>query len=268
MKVLMIGAGNMGLTFAEGMVSSPRIKNKNLYIYDKDTTLSGKLKKDERFTVFDELQPALEKAHIIFVAVKPYHAEELFKEMKPHLNDDQIVVSLMAGVTTEFIAEGTGIPKVVRAMPNLPAKVSKGVTAFTETDAVSKIEQVAIRDLLDSTGTAIHVESEEFINKSTGISGSGPAYVFYFMMSMLDAAKQMGFSDNDSRVLVSNTFEGAIQIFKESDEAPSGWIDKVASKGGTTEAAIKSMDDNNVRQLINDAAYAAFDRAVELGNEN
>lgn len=268
MKVLMIGAGNMGLTFAEGMVSSPRIKNKNLYIYDKDTTLSDKLKKDERFTIFDELQPALEKAHIIFVAVKPYHAEELFKEMKPHLNDDQIVVSLMAGVTTEFIAEGTGIPKVVRAMPNLPAKVSKGVTAFTETDAVSKIEQVAIRDLLDSTGTAIHVESEEFINKSTGISGSGPAYVFYFMMSMLDAAKQMGFSDNDSRVLVSNTFEGAIQIFKESDEAPSGWIDKVASKGGTTEAAIKSMDDNNVRQLINDAAYAAFDRAVELGNEN
>lgn len=268
MKVLMIGAGNMGLTFAEGMVNSPRIKNKNLYIYDKDSTLAGNLKKDERFTVFDELQPALEKAHIIFVAVKPYHAEELFKEMKPHLNDEQIVVSLMAGVTTEFIAEGTGIPKVVRAMPNLPAKVSKGVTAFTETDAVSKIEQVAIRDLLDSTGTAIHVESEEFINKSTGISGSGPAYVFYFMMSMLDAAKQMGFSDNDSRVLVSNTFEGAIQIFKESDEAPSGWIDKVASKGGTTEAAIKSMDDNNVRQLINDAAYAAFDRAVELGNEN
>jgi pyrroline-5-carboxylate reductase len=268
MKVLMIGAGNMGLTFAEGMVSSPHIKNKNLLIYDKSEDLRALLHKDERFRVFDILQPALEIAHVIFIAVKPHHSESLFAEMRPHLNDQQIIVSLMAGVTMGSIMEHTGVSKVVRAMPNLPAKVSKGVTAFTETAAVSKIEQMAIRELLDSTGTAIHVENETYINKSTGISGSGPAYVFYFMQSMMDASMKMGFSKVDSKILVSNTFEGAVELFKNSDMATSGWIDKVTSKGGTTEAAIDSMKDNNVSMLIKNAAYKAFERAVELGQEN
>jgi pyrroline-5-carboxylate reductase len=145
--------------------------------------------------------------------------------------------------------------------------VGNGVTAFTETAAVSKVEQVAIRNLIDSTGTAIHVSNEEFINKSTGISGSGPAYVFYFMEAMMEAAQKMGFSDNDSRVLVENTFEGAINLFKENTLGPTSWINKVASKGGTTEAAVDSMKEDNVGELIKKAAFAAFNRAVELGEE-
>ena len=268
MKVLMIGAGNMGLTFAEGMVTSPFLKEKHLLIYDKSKDVVLRLKDDERFELFTNLEDAIKKAHIIFVAVKPYHSEELFKEIRPHLNKQQKIVSLMAGVTLDFISDSTGLTKVVRAMPNLPAKVSKGVTAFTETKEVSKIEQVMIRNLLDSTGVAIHVESETFINKSTGISGSGPAYVFYFMQSMLEAALKMGFSDYDSKVLVSNTFKGAIELFDQSNLSLEKWIDRVASKGGTTQAAIDSMEDNNVNQLIKDAAYAAFERAVELGKEN
>jgi pyrroline-5-carboxylate reductase len=268
MKVLMIGAGNMGFTFAEGMVGSSHIKEKHLLVYDKDDDLRAKIKSDRRFKVYDILPPALEVADIIFVAVKPHHSESLFAEMRPYLNDQQIIVSLMAGITLDSIVGATGLHKVVRAMPNLPAKVGKGVTAFTETKGVSKIERMTIRDLLDSTGVAIRVENESYINKSTGISGSGPAYVFYFMQSMMEASLKMGFSKNDSKILVSNTFEGAVQLFKESDITASGWIQRVASKGGTTEAAIDSMKDNNVSALIKDAAYAAFERAVELGQEN
>ncbi len=267
MKVLMIGAGNMGLTFAEGMVASPHIKKRHLLVYDKSDDLRARLSEDDRFLVFDDLGAAVTAAHVIFVAVKPHHSEELFADIKPYLSPDQIIVSLMAGVTLDYIAESTGLTKIIRAMPNLPAKVGKGVTAFTETEAVSKIEQMAVRNLLDSTGVAIHVENENYINKSTGISGSGPAYVFYFMQSMLEAALKMGFSANDSKILVSNTFEGAVQLFKESDLAPEGWIKRVASKGGTTEAAIDSMKDNDVSAQIKDAAYAAFERAVELGQE-
>ena len=124
-----------------------------------------------------------------------------------------------------------------------------------------------VRNLLDTTGTSIHVDNENLIDASTGISGSGPAYVFYFMQSMLEAARKMGFSEYDSKVLVSNTFEGAIELFNQSNISPETWIDRVASKGGTTQAAIDSMEDNNVKQLIQDAAYAAFDRAVELGED-
>ena len=124
-----------------------------------------------------------------------------------------------------------------------------------------------VRNLLDTTGESIHVENENFIDASTGISGSGPAYVFYFMNSMLEAARKMGFSKNDSKVLVSQTFEGAVELFNQNDLSPDTWMDRVASKGGTTRAALDSMDDNNVKELIKDAAYAAFDRAVELGEE-
>jgi pyrroline-5-carboxylate reductase len=173
----------------------------------------------------------------------------------------------MAGVKVDFMKEHLGVPKVVRTMPNLPAKVGKGVTSFTESEAVSRVELLMIRNLLDTTGASIHVETEEYIDKSTGISGSGPAYVFYFMNSMLEAAKKMGFSDNDSRVLVSTTFEGAVKLFNESSITPQMWMDRVASKGGTTQAALDSMEDNNIRELIKDAAYAAFDRAVELGKK-
>lgn len=153
----MIGAGNMGLTFAEGMVDSPHIKNKHLLIYDKSEAVRQQLKEDSRFCVYDDITKAVKHAHIIFLAVKPYHCEVLFEEIKPLLSSQQVLVSLMAGITLDYIVNATGLQKVVRAMPNLPAKVSKGVTAFTDTLAVTKIEQIAVRNLLDSTGTSIHV---------------------------------------------------------------------------------------------------------------
>lgn len=267
MKVLMIGSGNMGLTFAEGMSHSPILNGKPLLVYDKDKLKREALRENARFKVYNSLHEAVKSADIVFVAVKPYHCESLFRDMKDFLDPQQIIVSLMAGVTISYIKEGLGIQKVVRTMPNLPAKVQLGVTAFTESKEVSRVELLTVRNLLDATGTAIHVDNELFINKSTGISGSGPAYVFYFMQSMLAAAWKMGFSKHDAQILVSATFEGAVKLFNESDISPERWIDRVASKGGTTQAAIDSMDDNNVDELIKEAAFAAFNRAVELGEE-
>ncbi|WP_411766463.1 pyrroline-5-carboxylate reductase [Winogradskyella sp. A3E31] len=265
MKVLVIGAGNMGLTYSEGMVKTSLLGKKRLKIYDTDPKKIKTLREEPHFEVYNALGDCLPHADIVFIAVKPYHCDALFEEMRSMVNSEQLFVSLMAGVTIETIQEKLNIKKVVRTMPNLPAKVGKGVTSYTEAKEVSRVELLMVRHLLDSTGTSIHVKNENYIDASTGISGSGPAYVFYFMQSMLEAALKMGFSDYDSKVLVSNTFEGAIELFNQSNLSPERWIDKVASKGGTTQAAIDSMEDNNVKQLIQDAAYAAFDRAVELG---
>lgn len=265
MKVLVIGAGNMGLTYSEGMSKSPLLNKKNLMIHDVSADTIATLKEISYFDVYEKLEDCLPQADIVFIGVKPYHADELFERMKPMLNKNQIFVSLMAGVTIDSMVKALGMPKVIRTMPNLPAKVGKGVTSYTESEDVSRVELLMVRNLLDTTGESIHVDNEDFINKSTGISGSGPAYIFYFMQSMLEAAQKMGFSDYDSKILVSNTFEGAVQLFNESDLSPETWMNRVASKGGTTRAALDSMDDNNVNQLIKDAAYAAFNRAVELG---
>lgn len=267
MKVLLIGAGNMGLTYAEGMAKSSLLNRRNLMIFDKSADIITSLSKLDHFDVYDDIEECLPDADVVFLAVKPYHCDDLFEEIRPMVNDEQIFVSLMAGVTISKIQEGLGVKKVVRSMPNLPAQVGKGVTSYTESAEVSRVELLMVRNLLDTTGASIHVETENFIDASTGISGSGPAYVFYFMQSMLEAALKMGFSKNDSKILVSQTFEGAVKLFNESDLSPETWMERVASKGGTTRAALDSMDDNNVKELIKDAAYAAFDRAVELGKE-
>ena len=258
----------MGLTYAEGMASSTFLNRRKLMVFDVSAEKIISLKEMGMFDVYEKLEDPLPKADVVFVAVKPYHSEELFEKMRPMMNSEQIVVSLMAGVTIETIQEGLGIKKVVRTMPNLPAQVGKGVTSYTEAEEVSRVELLMIRNLLDTTGESIHVKNQNFIDASTGISGSGPAYVFYFMNSMLEAALKMGFSDNDSRVLVSQTFEGAVELFNRNDLSPTLWMDRVASKGGTTRAALDSMDDNNVKELIKEAAYAAFNRAVELGEED
>src|SRR5690606_16276116 len=265
MKLLVIGAGNMGFTYSEGMAKSSLLSRHKLRIYDKSPERVVSISKLEHFDVYDDIEKCLPDADVVFLAVKPYHVDELFEEIKPLVNNDQIFVSIMAGITIEKIQEGLNITKVVRAMPNLPAQVGKGVTSYTEAKAVSRVELLMIRNLLDTTGESIRVENENFIDASTGISGSGPAYVFYFMQSMLEAALKMGFSSNDSKVLVSKTFEGAVELFNQSDLSPETWMNRVASRGGTTRAALDSMDDNNVKELIKEAAYAAFDRAVELG---
>lgn len=265
MKVLVIGAGNMGLTYAEGMASSPLLSKNKLKIYDTDPKKITTLQKDGRFDVYDNLNDCLPQADIIFVVVKPYHSDALFEQMKPMLNKGQIIVSLMAGVTIKTIQDKLNTQKVVRTMPNLPAQVGKGVTSYTESNEVSKVELIMIRSLLDTTGASIHVDSENFIDASTGISGSGPAYVFYFMQALLEAAQKMGFSEQDSKIMVTNTFDGAIELYKQSDITPEAWISRVASKGGTTEAAINSMTNNEVGRFIQEGAFAAFNRAVELG---
>ncbi|XMO86838.1 pyrroline-5-carboxylate reductase [Algibacter sp. AS12] len=268
MKVLVIGAGNMGLTYAEGMSKSKLLKKRNIMVLDKSEEKMEELSQISHFDAFSELGDCVPKADIIFIAVKPYHAETVFKAIKGFVKPEQIIISIMAGVTISTIKDITGLSKVIRAMPNLPAQIGKGLTSYVTSPEVSRIEMLTVESLLDTTGKSVRVSNENLIDASTGISGSGPAYVFYFMQSMMEAALQMGFSKTDSTVLVSQTFTGAVELFNQSNLSPNSWMEKVASKGGTTRAALDSMEDNNVNELIKEAAFAAFSRAVELGKEN
>ena len=267
MKVLVIGAGNMGLTYATGMSKSKLLKKRNIMVLDKSKEKMEEVGKIAHFDAMERMEDCVPKADIIFLAVKPYHAEDLFKRMKHLVNPEQLFISIMAGVTIKYIQEALGIQKVVRAMPNLPAQVGKGLTSYVSAEEVSRLELFMVEGLLDTTGKSLRVKSEKYIDASTGISGSGPAYVFYFMQSMMEAALQMGFSENVSKVLVSQTFTGAVELFNQNNLTPDSWMERVASKGGTTRAALDSMQDNNVNELIKEAAFAAFNRAVELGEE-
>lgn len=258
----------MGLTYAEGMSKSELLNRNNIMILDKSEEKTIELKQISHFDVFTELEHCIPEADIIFIAVKPHHAENLLQTMQPLLSQKHIIISIMAGVTVDMMKKFSGIDRIVRAMPNLPAEVGEGMTTYIASQSIAQAEVLAIEQLLKTTGKALKVSNESYINASTAISGSGPAYVFYFMQSMMEAALEMGFSEEDARTLVSQTFTGSIALFNQADLSPKTWMKKVTSKGGTTQAALETLDNNKVNKSINEAVMAAFDRAVELGKEN
>ncbi|MEL7020229.1 MAG: pyrroline-5-carboxylate reductase dimerization domain-containing protein, partial [Bacteroidota bacterium] len=150
---------------------------------------------------------------------------------------------------------------------NLPAQIGLGMSAFTASDDVTRIELVTVQNLINTTGKTVYVENERLIDATTAISGSGPAYVWYFMDAMMNAAQQMGFSESESELLVSQTFRGAIELYQKSDLSCEEWIRRVSSKGGTTVAALASFRNNLVHKDIIEGNFAAFKRAIELGQQ-
>lgn len=259
-KIVVIGGGNMGFTYAEGIYNA---KIADIQILHKTEARIVEINNMNKMKATNS-QDILVDADIIFLAVKPQIAPSVFTEIKSLVNKNQLFVSVMAGMTIETIQKGLQIDKVVRCMPNLPASIQLGMTTYVTSDNVTKGEASLVGDILKSTGKAFEVESEDMIDNTTGISGSGTAYIFYYMNAMAEAAEDMGFSPEEAKTLVSQTFEGAIELYKRNDISLVEWMNKVASKGGTTRAALNNFDSNNVHNYIKKATVACVDRAKEL----
>lgn len=265
MNILIIGGGNMGFTFAKSILKAKITNPESLMILETNKERAEFLQQQNLGVIFQEGDECVPKADLVILAVKPQNTAELFKGIRPLLENEQLILSIMAGVSIEQIQEALGIKKVIRSMPNLPAQIGMGMTVFSSSKETTRIELVAVQNLLNTTGKAIYVSDEDKINASTAISGSGPAYVFYFMNAMIEAAREMGFSPSEATLLVNQTFKGSVQLINRNDLSCGEWIEKVASKGGTTEAALFSFDKQQVASHIQEGAKQAFKRAVELG---
>ncbi len=255
----------MGLTYARSFLRAHISRKEDMMILEKNPEKSAALAKKDIGTVCTDIPACLASADLIILAVKPQDSPALFQTIRPHVTDQQVFLSIMAGISVGTICESLGITKVIRAMPNLPAQTGTGMTVFTSSNEVTRIELVMVQNLINTTGKSIYVEKESLIDAATAISGSGPAYVYFFMKALIVAAQNMGFSESESELLVAQTFKGAVDIYSKENFSCEEWIKKVASKGGTTEAALQSFSNNKVTSDIMDAASAAFDRAVELG---
>lgn len=266
MKILVIGGGNMGMTYAQSFLRSHITTTEDMMILERSPEKAMELSKKDIGTIYSKAKECLKKADLIILAVKPQDSGALFASLQPYVDEQQVFISIMAGVKIATISKALGVKKVIRAMPNLPAQIGMGMTVFTSTDEVTRIELVMVTNLINTTGKSVYVEKEAAIDAATAISGSGPAYVWYFMNSMMEAAKNMGFSTSESELLVSQTFKGAIDLFNKTDFSCEEWIQKVCSKGGTTEAAMRSYGDNVLQTKIMAGAEAALQRAIELGN--
>ena len=265
MKILLIGGGNMGLTYATSFLKAHVATAADMMILEKSEERAAELATQNIGTVYGKPDECLPNADVVILAVKPQDTPALFASIQPFATQNQVFLSIMAGVKMEAISTALGVTKVIRAMPNLPAQIGMGMTAFTSAASVTRSELVAVHNLLNTTGKTVYLDDESMIDAATAISGSGPAYVYFFMNAMIDAAKSLGFTESQAELLVEQTFLGSVHLQNRNSLSCSDWIAKVASKGGTTEAALKVFQSTTVNEDIKNGAKAAFDRAVELG---
>ncbi len=267
MKILIIGGGNMGQTYAKSFLRAQISEKEDLMILEKSEHRAELIREADIGHIYDNPALCIPFADLVILAVKPQDSHELFKSLRAHIDPQQVVLSIMAGITMEAISNELGISKIIRAMPNLPAQIGMGMTVFTTSEDVTRIEFVMVQNLINTTGKSIYVSNESAIDASTAVSGSGPAYVFFFMQSMIDSARELGFSKSEAELLVSQTFRGTVDLYRRANYNCEEWIQKVASKGGTTEAALNTFSQTGIEESIHEGIKSAFIRAVELGKE-
>ncbi len=197
---------------------------------------------------------------VVFLSVKPQDLASLIASFT-----DSLVISILAGSTISDLAISTGSDRIVRAMPNTPAQIGRGFTAWTATDAVSAADRDLVRQLLGALGEQLYVPDEASIDKITAVSGSGPAYVFLIIEAMVNAAVGIGLRPDDARRMVQQTLIGSTEFAAQSDLHIAQLKDMVTSPGGTTAAGLRVLEQRAVRAALIDAIAAAHDRAIALG---
>lgn len=241
MKILIIGGGNMGKTYADSFLANHAIQKDDLYILEHFEEKVNYFKSIGFKNVFFQPDEYIKAMDLIILAIKPQDTQALFPKISPYIREGQTVLSIMAGVRIETLKKELPTKKIVRAMPNLPAQIGMGMTGFTSAEEVSKEEVFNIQNLLNTTGKSLYFDDESKLDAVTAISGSGPAYVFYFMDAMIETAIQMGFTKVQAELLVEQTFMGAVHLLNIHNISCKEWIARVASKGGTTGGGIGAV---------------------------
>jgi pyrroline-5-carboxylate reductase len=202
---------------------------------------------------------------IVIVAVKPQRLAKVLAELKGSIHPDQVVVSVVAGAKIQTITDELLHAAVVRTMPNTPAQIGEGVTAWTASAAVSERQETQVRALLEALGKTVHVENERQIDMATALSATGPTYIFLVMEALIDAGVHMGFSRHVAEELVHQMILGSVLFARESHKHPAELRNMVTSPGGTSAEAIYQMEKGGLRTVLSKAVWAAFQKAEALG---
>ena len=204
---------------------------------------------------------------VVVVAVKPQRVGRVLQEVKEALAPEQLLLSVVAGTRVETIAAELSHRSIVRAMPNTPAQIGQGMTAWTATPEVSERQLEAVRVLLGALGREMYVENENMIDMATALSATGPTYIFMMMEALVDAGVHMGFSRHVAEELVTQTMLGSVLFARETHKHPAELRNMVTSPGGTSAEAIYQMEKGSLRTVLSKAVYAAYQRAVALGKK-
>ncbi|MNR90401.1 Pyrroline-5-carboxylate reductase [compost metagenome] len=239
----------------------------NIHVVDINPDSLSKLQQQFGVKTSSEIDATLAGSDVIVLAVKPQQMKGVVAQLVPHIKA-QLVLSIAAGIRAVDLSRWLkGHNAIVRTMPNTPALIGKGITGMVATAGVSKEQHAAADAIMRAVGETVWLDDEKLIDPVTAVSGSGPAYVFYFIEAMQQAAQEMGLTAEQGNALAISTFVGAAQLASQASDPVAVLRERVTSKGGTTYAALTSMEASGVKQSIITAMKAAAARGHALGEE-
>lgn len=265
MKIAVLGAGNMGLSFSKSFLKYELIKPENLHLITRKPEKMAKISQEfpgAKVSTFHDLREI--DADLVIIAVKPQDFQFVAENISFQFKEHQMLLSIMAGIKIEKIQRYFNHQKVVRAMPNSPTLLGMGITGYTAAEGIVFADLMQIERFLNSTGRSVYLEDENLLDGVTALSGSGPAYFYYIVDAMIKAGTEMGIEENLSKLFVKQTMLGAYHLINNSEKNLEQLIEDVASKGGTTEAALQVFERNQLNETIQKAILAAERRSKEL----
>jgi len=262
-----IGAGNMAEALVKGLVAAGGVRPEDIVVSDPEPRRRELFARMGVKATQDNAEVA-RGADVLVLAVKPQVMEKVVKEVAGHLGEGAVILSIAAGVPTEKIERWAAKSfRVIRAMPNIPMLIGKGVCGLARGRHAGARDAALVEELLGCSAKVVRTDTEEQMHAVTAVSGSGPAYFFYLAEVLMDAAVGAGLSEEQARELVKHTALGAAAMMAGGDESPAELRRKVTSPGGTTEAAMETLEGANYPDIITKAIGRAIERSRELGED-
>lgn len=264
-KVAFIGSGAMGEAMIKGLLARALIRPEQITASDPIEARRQTIARDYGVRTTGDNQEAVDQADVVVLSIKPQVLGKVLPGLGGKIRRDALVLSIIAGAPIATLAAGLGHDRIVRTMPNTPAQVGKGMTVWTATPAVSEAQRQETRLVLGALGEELAVDDEAYLDAATGLSGSGPGFVFLLLEALIDAGVQVGFSRDDAQKMVLQTVEGSVALVRSTGLHPAELKNRVTSPAGTTAAGLFELEAAGVRAALIRAVVAAFERSRELG---
>ena len=262
-----VGGGTMAEAMVRGLLDKHLVPPSRVLITGPRRERRAELTKLYGVRALASNVEAAKEAQVVVLSVKPQVLGTVMRELRGNLAEEQLVLSIVAGATLRSLREGLEHAAIVRAMPNTPAQVGMGVTAWCATSAVDAEQRDRAKAILGALGEEIMVDDETLVDMATALSGTGPTYVFLLMEALVDAGVHLGFSRRVAEELVLRTVEGSASFARRSGRHLAELRNMVTSPGGTSAAAIYQLEKGALRTVLSKAVYAAYQRTRELGVE-
>jgi len=266
-RVAFLGGGTMAESMMRGLFDKHLVPPSHVLVTGPRRERRADLTKRFGVKALASNAEAAADAHVVILSVKPQVLPTVLRELKGRMKEDQLVISIVAGATMASLRDGLEHSAIVRAMPNTPAQIGMGVTAWTAAAEVGREQRDRAKAILGALGEELEVDEENLVDMATALSGTGPTYVFLLMEALVDAGVHLGFSRRVAEELVLRTVEGSAAFARQSGRHLAELRNMVTSPGGTSAAAIYELEKGTLRTVLSRAVYAAYRRTRELGAE-